>query len=219
MNTQNEMEIRNQKKEKGGKRKKYIRVFKKYFTKKIIIGIVILLCIITGAIGLEKNFSFYSKTTKIGFEDMGEFATQSAYCTEVNVTDKERNLFGRTIPFTQSKYIYSYDIVIKAGFNFEDIEWDKNGTSIEVKLPEAKVLSSEINWDSFKIYHENDSIFTEITMTEKNEAMKELNQKAEEDAIANGLLDNARENAEKILTSFFAKAYDLGKYEIIFKDI
>lgn len=186
--------------------------------KKIIIGVLILVSIFAIVIGLKNFVSFESKTTKIGFEDIGEFATQTAYCTELNVTENSRDLFGVTIPFTQSKYIYSYDIVIKAGFDFEDIKWKVNGTSIEVKLPEAKVLSNEINLDSFKIYHEDESIFTQITMTESNESMKDLKQKAEEDAIANGLLENARTNVEIILKGFFGNVYDLEKYEIIFID-
>ena len=195
-----------------------LKFFKKYLYKKIIIGVVILVGIVAVVIGLREFVSFESKTTKIGFEDIGELATQTAYCTELSVTDKSRNLFGVTIPFTQSKYIYSYDIVIKAGYDFEDIKWEENGTSIEVNLAEVKVLSSEIDLESFKIYHEDESIFTKITMTENNEVMKELIQKAEEDAIANGLLDNARMNVETILTGFFGNVYDLEKYEIIFKD-
>ena len=144
-------------------------------------------------------------------------ATQAAYCTELNVIENSRDFNGVTIPFTQSKYISSYDIVIKAGFDFKDIEWKVNGTSIEVELPEAKILSSEIYFDSFKVYHEDESIFTQITMTENNEEMKVSKQKAEEDAIANGLLKNASTNAETILTVFFGGSYDLEKYEIIFK--
>ncbi|MCF0149089.1 MAG: DUF4230 domain-containing protein, partial [Clostridium sp.] len=177
-----------------------------------------LLCIAAVGIGLKTYISYDSKTQKIGFEDMGELATQTAYCTEISVTDESRELFGITIPFTQSKMIYSYDIVIKAGFNFEEIEWEENETSIEVKLPEAKILSSEINLDSFKVYHENESIFTKITMKENNENMKGLKQNAEKNAIANGLLENARTNVETILTGFFGKGYDLDNYEIIFKD-
>ena len=197
---------------------KVLKGLKKYLTKKIIIVMVIVVAIGAIGVGARKFISFDSKTTRIGFEDIGELATQTAYCTELSVTDKSRDLFGITIPFTRSKNIYSYDIFIKAGFDFEDIEWEENGTSIEVKLPAPKVLSSEINLDSFKIYHEDESIFTQITMTENNEGMKVLKEKAEEDAIANGLLDNARANVETILTGFFANAYDLKEYEIIFKD-
>ncbi len=209
------MSLQNETVKKGNVKLKFL---KNYFIKEIIIGAVILVSIVAIVIGLRQFISFDTKTTKIGFEDIGEFATQTAYCTELSVTDKSRNLFGVTIPFTQSKYIYSYDIVIKAGFDFQDIKWEKNGTSIEVKLPDVKVLSSEIDLDSFKIYHEDESIFTKITMTENNEGMKELKQKAEEKAITNGLLENARANVETILTGFFGNVYDLGKYEIIFKD-
>lgn len=149
---------------------------------------------------------------------MGELATQTAYCTKVNITEEDRDLFGVSIPFTQSKYIYSYDIVIKAGFNFEEIEWEEKGKKIEVKLPKAKILSSDIDFDSFKLYHEAESIFNQIKMNENNEAMKMLQKSAEEDAVNNGLLINARKNAEIILKGFFSKKYDFESFEIVFKD-
>ena len=77
-----------------------------------------------------------------------------------------------------------------------------NGNTIEVSLPEAEILSSEIDLDSFKIYHEDESIFREITMTENNEALSSMKQRAEEDAVNNGLLENIRSNAKSILTGF-----------------
>ncbi|MDO4337870.1 MAG: DUF4230 domain-containing protein [Eubacteriales bacterium] len=194
-----------------------IMFIKQFFTRKLIAGIIIVLVIAGIIIGVQKFISSVSKTTKIGFEDIGELATQSVYCTEVNVTDASRKLFGVDIPFTQSKYIYSYDIVIKAGYDFEEIGWDIDKTTIKVKLPEVQILSSEINMDSFKLYHEEESVFRQITMSENNAAIKSMKENAEENAIANGLLDNARCNAETILTSFFANAYNLEKYEIIFE--
>ena len=87
-----------------------------------------------------------------------------------------------------------------------------------MKLPETKILSSDINLDSFKLYHEDESIFRQITMDENNEALKSMQENAEKDAVANGLLDNARANAETILTGFFASAYDMDEYEIVFTD-
>ena len=173
-----------------------------YVTQKVVAIIVIILLIAAVIFGVSQYFMTDSKTTKVGFEDIGELATQSAHCTEVNVTEAARELFGLEIPFTESKYIYSYDIVIKAGFNFEEIEWEENGNTIEVSLPEAEILSSEIDLDSFKIYHEDESIFREITMTENNEALSSMKQRAEEDAVNNGLLENASSNAKTILTGF-----------------
>ena len=192
--------------------------FKLYLTQKAVKIILIIAVIVIVFIGVSRYFLTESRTTKLGFEDIGELATQTAYCTEVNVTEAARELFGMTIPFTQSKYIYSYDIQIKAGLDFEEIEWEVNGSTIEVRLPETKILSSEIDLDSFKVYLEDESIYREITLEENNEALKSMKQSAEDDAVANGLLENARSNAETILTGFFGNVYDMDEYEIVFKD-
>ena len=201
-------------KEHNGKSK----FFRRYLTKIAIIVIAIVLVVGAVIIGYKRFASSESKTTKIGFENIGELATQSAYCTEINTTDDSRKIFGVTIPFTQSKYIYSYDVVVKAGFDFGKIEWTVKDTTIEVKLPETKILSSEIDMNSFKIYQEAESIFNKITMTETNEANQKLQRTAEENAIAHGLFKNARSNAETILTSFFGNVYDLKVYKISFTD-
>lgn len=191
---------------------------RKYLTKKVI-AVVFALCVVAAiGVGIGTMISSESKTTQIGFENIGELATQSAYCTEVNVTEASRELFGVTIPFTQSKYIYSYDVVIKAGLDFREIEWSEDGGTIDVKLPAPEVLSCEVDMDSFKLYHESESIFRQISLEENNQAMATLVEAAKENAIANGLLENARSNAETILKGFFANQYDMDEYEIRFTD-
>ncbi len=194
------------------------RILGNYIARRVF-GIILIIAVVCAiGFGVKNYIVSDSKTTKIGFEDIGELATQTAYCTEVNVTDASRELFGMKIPFTQSKYIYSYDIEIKAGFDFTEIEWDVNGSTIEVRLPEAKILSSEVDQDSLEVYHEDESIFRQISLEENNEAVAKLRETAVNDAIENGLLENARENAESILTSFFAEVYDMDEYKIVFID-
>ena len=217
VDSRKEMRMENQK-EKSTKKRRMLKFIGKHLTKNVVIVLAVVLVIALGAIGLRSVITSESKTTKIGFENIGELATQSAYCTEVNVTDDWRKLFGIKIPFTQSKYIYSYDFVIKAGYDFKDIKWREKGDKIEVTRPEGKVLSNEIDLDSFKVYHEEESIFSPITLDESNEALENLKKTAQDDAIANGLFENARSNAETILTGFFGNVYDLDKYEIVFQD-
>jgi len=195
-----------------------LKFFGRHLKKIAIIFIAIVLVVGAGIIGYKRFVSSESKPIKIGFENIGELATQSAYCTEINVTDASRKMFGVTIPFTQSTYIYSYDVVIKAGFDFGEIEWTVKDTTIEVKLPQAKILSSELDMNSFKIYRESESIFNQITMTDNNEAIKKLKSTAEDNAVEKGLFENARSNAETILTSFFGNVYDLKVYKISFID-
>ena len=186
------------------------------------LAVILVTAVIVGALvfGVTSNLSSENRSVKLGFEDIGELATQSAYCTQVNVTEADRELFGLSIPFTQSKYIYSYDVVIKAGFDFQEIQYavDEEAKTIEVQLPPAEILSSEIDLDSFKLYHEEESIFRQITLEENNQAMAELQKSAEDTAVANGLLEEARANGEKILNSFFHQAYDTEEYTITYTD-
>ena len=184
----------------------------------VLIALVVVLAITVVGLGFKVSHTTESKTTKLGFEDIGEFATQSAYCTEVSSTANARKLFGHNLPFTQSKIVFSYDVVIKAGYDFSAITWYVKDTTITVKLPEVKVLSCEVKEDSFKKYVEDESIFTPFTLDDNNNAMKALKETAQTDAIANGLYENARSNAETMLTTFFSSAYDMDQYTIEFQD-
>lgn len=186
---------------------------------KMILGIIIVLVLGIGAISIKSYMEIRNKTTNIGFEDIGELATQSATCTVVQVTEDWRKIFGKVkIPFTQSKYIYSCDFEIKAGFNFEEIEWNENNKVITVKLPEVEVLSNTLVEESAQVYHEAESKFNQIKLQENISALEGMQEEAEEKAIKNGLLDKARSNAETILTGFFKNAYDMSEYKIKFVD-
>ena len=194
---------------------------KKSIVKAKLIALIVVIVIALGAgLYFGKSLSSESRITKLGFEDMGELATQAAYCTMVEDSEAARDLFGVEIPFTQSRLIYSYDVIVRAGLDFEQIEWsvDEPNKVIEVKLPEIRVLNSELDTESFKLYLEDESIFRRISMEENNDSMIEMEENARRQAVGNGLLDEARANAEAILRSFFAGVYDLEKYEIVFTD-
>lgn len=194
-------------------RKKKSDWWKKWLANKTF-KIVVIAVVVALALGISVGhvLKTESDTTKIGFEDIGELATQSAYCTQVNSIDDYRTLFNAiNIPFTQSKYIYSYDVIIKAGYNFEDIKWkeDEGNKRITVDLPAPKILSTQVDFDSFKLYHEDESIFNNVTLKEQNEVNKKMVAEAEQSAVENGLYENAAENAEVILTGFFGNKYNL----------
>ncbi|MDM8292917.1 DUF4230 domain-containing protein [Faecalicoccus pleomorphus] len=205
--------------EENQKRSSKLSKILKMITPKGAIIIILIVCILGVGIGLGKSFFTDSKTTKLGFEDIGELATQSAYSSNTSVIDQSRDLFGFEIPFTQSKYVFSYDTVIKAGINFSDITWkvDENNKKIKINLPETKVLSNEIDEDSLKVYHESESIFTNIELEETNKALSNLKDTAEKNAIENGLLENATMNAQTLVKSFVGQVYDLNTYQVIFE--
>ena len=90
-------------KESKGSKSEIVVALLKFLSPRNILALIIIIAIIAGTIFVKDSFFADSKTTKLGFENIGELATQSAYVTEVNVTENARDLFGLEIPFTQSK--------------------------------------------------------------------------------------------------------------------
>ena len=111
-------------------------------------------------------------------------------------------------------------MVIKAGYDFADIDYDveRKEKVVTVHMPEAKILSSELKLDSFKVYHQQESIFNNIKVEENVEELKKLKKQTEEDAKANGLLESARTNAETLIKSFLSQSYNQDEYKYVFKD-
>lgn len=191
----------------------------------IAVIIIILLCAVLVYTRKEAKSNYVSdeKITEIGFENIGELATQSVTTTTVRVETKDLKLFNVSIPLTQSKYIYTYNTTIKAGINFSDVKWqlgdtDDTSHNIYVDIPEVKTLSADIDLDSFKVLHEENNIFSPITLTEHNDSLIQLRENALSDAINSGLYDRALDNAKTILTSFISQVYPLNEYSIIFSE-
>lgn len=180
---------------------------------------MILLIIVALAVLSFDNSTIFSKTTTLGFEDIGELATQAALYTNVQTINKDRTLWGIHIPLTTSKSIFSYDGVIKAGYDFSQIKLDvsKVDKTITVTLPEVKILSNTLDYDSLLIYDESESIFTPISLEDNNEALNQMEKEGQQKAIENGLFENARANAEVLIKGMLSGMIDLEKYDIVFK--
>lgn len=193
-----EVVIEDKKKKKG--------VLSKLWSIKIVkIIVVVCFMVLFVAIGFKVKSDFFTdgQTINMGFEDIGELATQAVTTTEVEVTEKARDFFGAKVPFTKTKVIYSYQIRIKAGYDFGQIKWEKRDAIIYVQLPKVKVLSNEIDKKSFKLYHEEESIFSPVKMEENNKAEIQMQERAEKSAIKAGLFEEAEENAKRMLEPFF----------------
>lgn len=190
------------------------------FKPKSLLSFVAILLVVVIGLGLFsfQRTKFFSKPTALGLKDIGELATQAGYFTTVQTIDKSRNLFNIVIPGTQSRYVYSYDGTIKAGIDFSDIALDVNDEKhvITVHFPEFKILSTEIDEDSFILYNDGANPFTTLHLEDVDKANAELKKTAQESSIKNGILENARANAEVLVKGFLASIYDANVYTIEF---
>ena len=182
---------------------------------KLIVGVGLILVIVAVATLPNNDVKADEKTTKIGFEDIGELDTQVAYCTVVDVLEDPEPFLGSDM--FKSKCVYSYDVVVKAGLNFQDIEWKQSGDKIKVKMPAIGITDSYPDHESGKVYHEEKKLFSKISFEEQMQATDNVVKMGEKDAIENGLLDNAKENAETMITSFFKQHNEYRDLEIVFE--
>lgn len=184
------------------------------FVLAVIIIAVLLVLVSTGTVSLRT-----SDTVSLRMDNIGELATQVAYYTNVQVIENNKEVFGHAVPFTKSKYIFSYDGILKAGVDFAeiDIAVDEPTHTITVKMPETRIISNEIDTSNMRIYDESRNIFSPLKMEDISVSFEALRQESEDKALSNGILENAKENVETLVTNFIASVYDSTEYTVIFE--
>jgi len=203
-----------------GKIKGVVKKIPKTINKVIII--VIILGIVYLGITTSSTFKSQTKTTKLGFEDVGELVTQTAYLTNVKDNKEDRKFFDLfKIPFTESRQIFSYDIQVDASVDFSKVSYVRNDkkSEITIRLPHSKIYKATLDLNSLKVYLDEESIFTRIDLKEENDSLKTMKEECIEDAKANGLLEKADENAKRLIEGFIKSDNKLKDYKVIYKYI
>lgn len=165
---------------------------------------------------IEKEVVISGQTIQSGLRNIGELASSEYYFTHVSVVEDEQTVWGVTIPFTKAKAIFSYEGVIKAGIDFNQIlvSKDDEAKTIVVTVPHARILSSEVDPDSFYLWDEKTNLFTPFSMADYNASFVEMLAEEEQEAIDKGLLVRAEENAILMIRNFMSGSYNVGDYEI-----
>ena len=191
-----------------------------FMPKRVICTLVALILLITGACAASAWIERQKAVTSgLGLMNIGELATQAYHYRAVDTIKKSQELWGWDVPLTKAESIFSYEGLIKAGYDFEDIEIDVDysGKKITVKLPEPITISNEILSDSLLVYSEDNNIFTPIKVEDFNDTQAEMKAQGETDAVAIGLYESARTNAEMLIKGFLSGAFDLKEFEVVFE--
>ena len=195
-------------------------MLKKLGKKTILVGGCIILVATTCMVGVVTTLNQKFKVTDLGLKDMSELVTQT--CTVTVIQDSKKNLTffkDYKIPLTESRQIFSYDFDVDASIKFNKITFDVDNKNkiITFNLPHANVYKTTIILDSFNSYYESDSLFTEIDLSENNDAKKQMAIEAEEKCIKNKLLENADKNAEELLKGLVKSNSKIKDYKVLFK--
>ena len=176
-----------------------------YMVKKIILRIVsivvIALILLAGGFVAFKRFSVVKTENKLAMVDR-----QLSFCQEL-VTAKYRYsdiiTLKKSAGFSKSYSIIKYTGIIRAGIaDFTDISYSVSldGKTITLSLPKAEVLGNEIV--NLGVFDEKQSVFVPISTQEIFDEIEKAKAEAVEDMLAEGVLEDAREYASRIITQF-----------------
>ncbi len=127
--------------------------------------------------------------------EISELASVTYTYTNMAQFENSDDFYGMKIPFTTKKFILAYDGTIKAGIDLGDVEIEVRDNDVTVTLPEAEILSHEIDADSVEIFDEKTSIFNPFTIEDFTAFQAAQREVMEEKALQRGLLAQAREKA------------------------
>ena len=171
------------------------------------------------AIGVIKTGRNYTEPGVTGFElkDIGELATESAtFSMTVPVeTSREEEIFGYsfTVPGTKNTHYITYNVLIKAGLDFSEIEMSVDGKEhvIRLKLPKIRILSTEVY---FSGREGTSNPLSQLSPEEAEKIRKEVIPDAEKTAKDGDIFDKAKESAQNLIYRLLAGAYDMSVYTI-----
>lgn len=168
---------------------------------------------------VEVEKTVTAKIIQDKLRDMGFMVTQEYWFSEVMSYSSAKDLFGVKLPFTESNFIASYEGSITAGVDFTKVNFFKNDTELTVTviMPEAELLATTIDNDSFKLYSEKEGIGNNISLNDYNVSVINLKKAAEQKAVERGVLDKASENAERIIRDVVDSLVDTEEYAVTFQ--
>lgn len=168
----------------------------------IIFFIVVGLCFCCFLFGsnINKN-GLRGETIGTVFRDIVEHATQEADVKGVYTIPEDRKLFGISIPFTESVEVLVAPVKIKAGYKKDDIKYnfDFINKKIVVKIPEAQILDKYLITEKCYDLYTHDNPFSNISTSKYRETENKIIEECEREALDNGLLVKARENAANMV--------------------
>lgn len=145
---------------------------------------------------------------------ISELATVEYHYTNMGKFENQVDFYGWKVPLTKKSFIVSYDGIIKAGVDLAEVQVDVSGSTVTVTLPEAQVLSHEIDEESIQIFDETKNIFNPLQISDYTGFTSDQKKEVEQRALEKGLLAEAAEKAAGAVEQLLnltpgMEAYDL----------
>ena len=175
----------------------------------------------TEEVVINEEVTVDTSTIKEIVSPASELVTYKYYYTDAGTYEKDKK-FGDTdivIPFSTDKTVYTYSGTISAGIDTGEITYDIDNEKkkIIVHLPNPKILSHELDENSFQTYDVKKSIFTSSSLNDYAEFVGELKTKEEQNLNDKSeFWTSLRKNTEGIVSGLMTADERLNEYTITY---
>lgn len=144
-------------------------------------------------------------------QSISELATVEYSYTNMGKFENQATFYGWNVPFTTKSFIISYDGKIKAGIDMSQVEVKINNNKIIVNVPQAKILSHEIDEKSIEVFDETHNIFNQISITDYNQFALDQKVNMENKVLEKGLIQEAQDKAQSSIQTFIQSSNHLSE--------
>lgn len=155
---------------------------------------------------LENKLTTVSEliTTDYHYKNMASFQNQNDF-------------YGWDIPFTEKKFIISYEGSIKLGTDLNQASINIKDKDITINIKTTKIISHEIDEDSVKVFDEKTSIFNPIKVEDYSSFSSEQKKKIENSALKKGILEESNKKSIQSIKELFLIDDNLKDYNVKIK--
>lgn len=137
--------------------------------------------------------------------DISELATLDYHYKDLAEYSDKKDIKGITIPFTTTHFFITFEGDIKLGIDVSDIKIKETPSGFSVTVPEAKILSHEIDSDSIEAFDEKYATFNKTTVTDYNEFVGTQQERIETEVLKKDYVQKAHENAVKLVADLLSE--------------
>lgn len=193
--------------------------------KKMFFGLLALIVIIFGSYFIGMKGGLLKTETKVSSDiiknqilSVKELTTLKYKYTNVGSFENQQEFYGMKLPFTQKKFIISYDGEVNAGINLEEAKVSLNEADkkINIQIPHAVILNHVIDEDSLTIFDEKNSIFNQLEVKDFSDFRKDEMKKVEKELEEKGFLQEADQKTKEAIVEILKINPLLEEYTIEF---
>ena len=197
--------------------------------KRLFVVLLLIVAFVGGAACADAlNLDFLSKSKKTyDMEILKEQITEISelaslrydYEGDASFNGESKKIFDFEIPFSSKSMRVYYKGTIKMGSDLAglDVDMNEDNTKLIITIPHSKILSHEIDNDSWEIRDVKNGLFNRVTLEDNNEFIKEQKKIMENKVKKDGRLEEADEKTAKQLANFMTMSYPELEVKVVFK--